>query len=118
MRLPNIKLPNIILNDDLECIVTIYTKATNIDGYQDKITKTKKYKCTYNSCNKVAYSLEKVETVANGIVKINGDVISDSKEYFGGVVEIFGVKHNIISIRKYRNLFDPNIVDYTEITVE
>lgn len=118
MRLPNIKLPNIILNDDLDCTVTIYSKGTNIDGHQEKIGKTHKFKCTYSSCNKVAYSLNHIETIANGIIRINGDVIDDSKEYFGGVVNIFGLDHNIISIKKYRNLFDPHIVDYTEITVE
>jgi predicted RNA-binding protein len=118
MRLPNIKIPNIILNDDLICEVTIYSKGTNIDGHQERIGKTKKYNCTYSTCNKVAYSLERIETVANGIVKINGDIIGDDKEYFGGIVKIFGINHNIISIEKYRNLFDPNTVDYTEITVE
>ena len=43
MRLPNIKLPNLILNDDLECSVTVYSKGTNIDGHQEKIGKTQKF---------------------------------------------------------------------------
>ena len=118
MRLPKIKIPKMILNDDLDCVVTVNSKGTDIDGKQKQISKTMKFKCTYSSCNKVDYSLNHIETIASGIVRINGDVVSDKQEYFGGTVTIFGISHNIISIKKFRNIFDPEIVDYTEITVE
>lgn len=117
MRLPNIKIPQMILNDDLECTVKITSKEVDIDGKQKELTTCKTYKCIYQSCNKITYSIDKVETIARGEIKINGDIISDKANYYGGTVKIFGIEHDILSIEKFRNLFNPQIIDYTVITV-
>lgn len=118
MKLPNIKIPKMILNDDLECKITINSKGTDIDGKQINVVQSKKFKCSLESCNKIAYSLNKVETIAGGIIRINGPVVPDNQDYFGGTVEIFGIKHNIIGIQPYRCGTNQNIVEYTEITIE
>lgn len=118
MRLQSIKLPNLIMNDDLKCIVTINTKEINIDGQAERIISQKEYNCTFSAANKISYTMDNIDTICKGIVKINGKIVDEEESYYGGEVVIFGNSHNIISIQEYRNLLNPSIIDYTELYIE
>lgn len=118
MKIPKIKIPKMILNDDLEIEVSITYRDTTIKGKQEDIISKQKFNCIYIGSNDIVYTNDKIETISNGIFKINGRVIADEYDYSGGTIVFKGIKHNILTIQQYRNAFDPSIIDYTEITIE
>lgn len=108
----------LILNDDIECFVTINYKKTNIDGQREPLFTNKKFYCSYKAVNQIAFNSNRVETIANGIIRINGDILEKDYDVYDGEVTIFGSKHDIIKINRCRNLLDSRIVDFTELVIE
>jgi hypothetical protein len=106
-----------IRHDNIDCIVTINRRGVDVDGKPLEAKSSTKYKCFFKVSNNTTYSIENVETISRGSVLINGDIISDEIEYYGGTVEIFGKKHDILTIQKHRNAFNPQNVDYTVIEI-
>jgi hypothetical protein len=108
----------LILNDNIECLVTINYRKTNIDGQRIPLFTNKKFKCSYRAVNQIAFNIDRVETIANGIIRINGDILTQDYDVYDGEVTIFNSKHDIIKINRCRNLLDSRIVDFTELVIE
>ncbi len=109
---------NLIYNDNIECYVTINEDKTTIDGTRTPIIENKKFYCSFEALNKISYDTENVQTIARGSVRINGDILKKDYNVYDGTVTLLGATHNIVSIKRCRNLFNSNIVDFTEIIVE
>lgn len=109
---------NLILNDNLECILSINQNKTDIDGKRIPLFTNKKFKCSYTTKNSIAYTNNNRETIAKGSVRINGDILKKDYDVYDGTCEIFGIKYNIVSVIRCRNLLDSSIIDFTEIILE
>lgn len=108
---------NLILNDNIECFITLNKNKTNIDGQREPIFTNKKFYCSFKDTNQVDFDTQMVQTIASGVIRINGD-ITKNQEVYDGTCKIFGIEHNIIKVSKRRNLLNSKIVDFTEIVIE
>lgn len=109
---------NLILNDNLECILTINYNRNDIDGKRIPLFTNKKFKCSYSTKNSIAYTNDNTETIAKGSVRINGDILKKEYDIYDGTCTILNETHNIISIKRCRNVLNSQIVDFTEIILE
>lgn len=121
MKLPNIKTPELILNNNVKCTIELYNGEVDIDG-KIGVALKKTFDCYYELKNTTKLNFQSVETLSTGMVKINGNICSDNSNYSGGKITIksknINKTVNIISIEKLPNLLDCNIIDYTVIYVE
>lgn len=109
---------NLILNDNLECILSINYNQMDIDGKRVPLFTDKKFKCSYTAKNAITFTNNNVETIAKGSVRINGDILKKDYDVYDGTCTIFGHKYDIVRIERCRNLLDSRIVDFTEIILE
>jgi len=121
MKIPQIKTPSLILNDNVQCQIQLYNGEIDIDGKQTVVF-SKKFNCYYEMKNTIVLNSQSVETKASGLIKVNGNIGSDKYDYAGGVITIKGQninkKSKIITVEKMPNIYDCNIIDYTIIYIE
>ena len=73
--------------------------------------------CSYASNNSIEYDAQGAGVMSKGVVRINGDILTNDLPVYDGICIVAGEKHDIIRIKRHRNLFNNLIVDFTELVL-